>query len=189
MAFLLSRHCELFVKGPTDLGRTSVVQHGIDVGDTRPIKQAPRRPPRAFAEQEAAILKQQLDAGVIQESTSAWASPMVYVRKKDGTTRPCVDYRRLNEVTHKDAYPLPRIDDCLDCLGGACVFSMLDLQSGYWQIEVREADRPKTAFVTRHGLYEYRTMPFGLCNATSMFERCMELVLRGMQWKTFDLLG
>ncbi len=95
-----------------------------------------------------------------------------------------MDYRRLNDVTKKDAYPLPRIDDCLDCLSGARYFSTLDLQSGYWQLEVEEDDKPKTAFITRSGLYEYITMPFGLCGAPATFERCMELVLHGLQWRT-----
>jgi hypothetical protein len=131
----------------------------------------------AFAQEEQKIIKQQLDAGVIRESTSAWASPLVYVNKKDGSTRPCVDYRRLNDVTKKDAYQLPRIDDCLDCLSGARYFSTLDLQSGYWQLEVEEDDKPKTAFITRSGLYDYITMPFGLCGAPATFERCMELIL------------
>ena len=103
---LLCKHRDLFDKSPDDLGRTSVVQHSIDVGDIRPIKQATHRPPRSFAKEEEQILQRQLEAGVIQESASAWASPMVYVRKKDGTTRSCVDCRCLNGVTYKDAYPL-----------------------------------------------------------------------------------
>lgn len=181
---LLIKHENTFAKSAEDLGRTSIVQHTIDTGDARPIRQPPRRPPRAFQGEEEKVLEAQLKAGVIRESTSPWASPMVFVRKKDGTTRPCVDYRKLNDVTRRDAYPLPRVDDCLDCLSGAKIFSTLDLQSGYWQIEVKEKDRPKTAFVTRSGLYEYITMPFGLCNAPSTFERCMELVLKGLQWKT-----
>ena len=98
-----------------------------------------------------------------------------------------MDYRKLNEVTKKDAYPLPRIEDCLDCLGGAKIFSTLDLQSGYWQIEIKDADRPKTAFSTRTGHYEYVTMPFGLCNAPGTFERAMELIMKGLQWKTLIL--
>ena len=181
---LLSEHSDLFAKSPTELGKTSLVCHKIDTGDARPIKQAPRRPPMAFAHEEQKIITQQLEAGVIRESTSSWASPLVYVKKKDGSTRPCVDYRRLNDVTKKDAYPLPRIDDCLDCLSGARCFSTLDLQSGYWQLDVQEEDRPKTAFITRGGLYEYVTMPFGLCGAPATFERYMELVLQGLQWRT-----
>ena len=184
---LFEKHESTFANSPTDLGRTSVVQHTIDTGDAVPIKQRPRRPPRAFIEEEEKIIETQLKTGVIRESTSPWSSPLVYVRKRDGTTRPCVDYRKLNEVTKKDAYPLPRIEDCLDCLGGAKVFSTLDLQSGYWQIDLKEEDRAKTAFSTRSGHYEYVTMPFGLCNAPSTFERAMELIMKGLQWKTLIL--
>jgi transposase InsO family protein len=184
LAILLRKHAALFASHPLDLGRTSVVSHSIDTGNARPIRQPPRRPPVAFADKEEEIIADQKKAGVIQDSTSPWASPLVYVKKKDGSIRPCVDYRKLNEVTEKDAYPLPRIDDCLDCLSGAKLFSTLDLQAGYWQIEVKEEDRPKTAFITRSGLYEYVTMPFGLTNGPGTFERCMELVLRGLQWKT-----
>ena len=129
-------------------------------------------------------MEEQLKAGIIQESSSPWASPIVYVRKKDGTLRPCVDYHRLNEVTEKDAYPLPVTSDCLDCLNGAKYMSSLDLQSGYWQINMDEKDRAKTAFTSRHGLYEYRVMPFGLTNAPGTFQMCMEIVFRGLQWKS-----
>ena len=146
-----------------------------------------RRTPRAFAGEEDKIITDQLKAGVIRESTSAWSSPLVYVRKRDGTIRPCVDYRRLNEVTEKDAYPLPKMGECLDCLGDAKLFSVLDLQSGYWQIEIKPEDRHKTAIATKSGLYEYASMPMGLCNGAGTFQRCMELVLRGIQWTTLIL--
>ena len=109
------------------------------------------------------------------------SSPFVQVNKKNGTTRFCVDYRKLNNVTIKDAYPLPRIDDSLAQLSGMIYFSTLDLNSGYWLLEVAEHDREKTAFATRKGLYNFKGMPFGLCNAPATFERLMESVLRGLQ--------
>ena len=105
-----------------------------------------------------------LEKGVIEQSTSPWASPIVLVQKKDGTIRFCVDYRKLNNVTCKDAYPLPRVDDTLDTLFGSQWFSTIDLVSGYWQVEIEEPDRPKTAFCATEGLFQFRVMPFGLCN-------------------------
>ena len=128
-------------------------------------------------------VEEMLQHGVVQPSTSPWASPIVLVKKKDGTTRFCVDYRKLNDVTRKDAYPLPRIDETLDALSGAKVFTTLDLASGYWQVEMSAADREKTAFATRHGLFEFQVMPFGLYNAPGTFQRLMEFVLAGLQWQ------
>ena len=120
------------------------------------------------------------ETGVIQPSTSPWASPIVLVQKKDGSLRFCVDYRHLNSVTKVDTYPLPRIDDLLDQLGRAKYFSTLDLASGYWQIPVHLDSQDKTAFVTTCGLFEFRVMPNGLRNAPAAFQHLMECVLRGL---------
>lgn len=168
----------------TTLGRTSAVSHEIDTGSHAPLRQRPYR----VSPTERRVIDEQvsdmLTRNVIRPSTSPWASPVVLVTKKDGSIRFCVDYRRLNKITRKDVYPLPRIDDALDCLQGAEFFSSLDLRSGYWQVPMADADRSKTAFVTPDGLYEFNVMPFGLCNAPATFERMMDNVLRGLKWKT-----
>ena len=184
LATLLYQHQDVFAKHRTDLGTCSVLKHRIDTNGAAPIRQALRRTPKAFEQEEETYLNEQLEAGVLVPSSSAWASPVVLVRKKDGTVRWCCDFRKLNDLTVKEAYPLPRIDMCLDALGSACLFSTMDLQSGYWQLEVDEADRHKTAIITKYGLFEYAKLPMGLCNSPSSFQRCMELILRGLQWKT-----
>ena len=112
---------------------------------------------------------------------SPWASPVVIVPKKDGSKRFCVDYRRLNAVTRRDVYPLPRIDDILDAAGGAKYFSSLDLASGYWQVELDQEAREKSAFTTHRGLFEFTRMPFGLCNAPATFQRLMQAILAGLE--------
>ena len=126
------------------------------------------------------MVNEMLQAQVIEESSSPWASPVVLVQKKDGSLRFCVDYQRLNAVMRKDVFHLPRIDDLLDQLGGKRVFSTLDAQSGYWQIQMHETSREKTAFVTMDGLYEFRVMPYGLCNAPATFQRLMQRTLAGL---------
>ena len=153
-----------------DLGRTDIVQHQTNTGDLPPIKQRVRRYLSARREEERKLVEDMLEIVIIQESSSAWSSPSVPVKKKDGMTRFCIDYRRLNQITKADAYPLPQIEDSLNTLGGARFFCSLDLACGYWQVKMDTADREKTAFVTQGGLYEFRVMPFGLVNAPATFE-------------------
>jgi hypothetical protein len=133
-----------------------------------------------MATPELAELKEQikelLEKGFIRPSSSPWGAPMIFVPKKDGTQRLCVDYHALNEVTVKNKYPVPRIDDLFDQLRGASVFSKIDLRSGYHQLKIRECDIPKTAFVSRYGLYEYMVMSFGLTNAPTYFMYLMNKV-------------
>ena len=126
-------------------------------------------------------VKDMLDKKVIEKSSSPWSSPVVLVGKKDGTIRFCIDYRKLNKVTKKDTYPLPRIDETLEILGKAKFASTLDLFSGYWQIPLAPEDKEKTAFVCHEGLFQFNVMPFGLTNAPATFQRAMELVLSGLQ--------
>ena len=167
-----------------DLGHTDVISHRIDTGDAPPIRQYPRRLPYAFREEVRSQVTDMLQKGVIQPSSSPWASPIVLVKKKDGSYRFCVDYRKLNAVTKKDAYPLPRVDDLLDALKGSCMFSTMVLRSGYWQVSVEPRDKEKTAFVTPDGLWEFCRMPFGVSNGCATFQRAIEIVLSGLTYET-----
>ena len=182
---VLNQYQHVFSKTDTDLGRTGLEKHFIPTGDARPRRLPPRRAPIHMREVVDQQVQEMLDQGVVEPCYSPWAAPLVLVKKKDGSTRICVDYRALNEVTEKDGHPLPRIEDNLDALAGATVFTTLDLTSGYYQVEVAEEDRDKTAFVTGRGHHlRFVTMPFGLCNAPSTFQKLMERVLDGLQWRT-----
>ena len=125
-----------------------------------------------------------LEKDVIQPSTSPWASPIMLVQKKHGTLRLCVDYRKVNDVTRKDAYPLPRVDDTLETLSGSKWFTTLNLIRGYWQVEVCDSDIDKTAFCTTEGLFEFKVLPFGLSNSPATFQRLMDAVLASLQWSS-----
>jgi len=152
----------LFSRETYDMGRTNLVEHTIDTGDHRPIRQPLRRHPRAHLDEIDRQVDELLQNGFVEPAASPWASNVVLVRKKDGSFRLCVDYRQLNSVSYKDTYPLPHIDTCLGSMNGAVWFSTLDLRSGYHNIPIREAERDKTAFITRRGCFRYRVMPFGL---------------------------
>ncbi len=183
LAAAIYEYQDVFSSGPDDMGCTDLITHSIDTGEHRPIRLPPRRLPITKQDVEKTEVQKMLDKGVIEPCQSSWASPVVLVTKKDGSTRFCVDYQKVNEVTRKDAYPLPRIDDTLDALRGSRYFNMLDLYSGYWQVKMDPKDIDKTAFVTKQGLFRFTVMPFGLCNAPATFERLMELVLSGLNWK------
>jgi hypothetical protein len=146
------------------------------VPGTSPIAKRPYR----MAASELAELKKQLEelqqSGFIRPSSSPWGAPVLFVKKKDGSMRMCVDYRGLNEVTIKNKYPLPRIDDLFDQLKGAKYFSKIDLRSGYHQLKIKESDIPKMAFVTRYGQFEFTVMSFGLTNAPAYFMNLMNKV-------------
>ena len=152
------------------------MQLKIDTGNAPPQRQRVRRIPVAARQEVATLLKSMQKAAVIQPSNSPWASPVVLVKKKDGSLRFCVDYRKLNSVTKADSFPLPRIDDILDQLGQSKYFTTLDLKSGYWQVQIHPDSCDKTAFITHEGLYKFRVMPFGLMNAPALFQRLMQHV-------------
>ena len=172
----------MFALNDEDMGFTEKVKHQIHTEGAKPIKQRIRRLPHHMAEEADKQVDDMLKRGVIEESNSPWEAGVVLVKKKDGSFRFCVDYRALNDVTVKDAYPLPKISETLDSLSGAKWFSTLDLYSGYWQGGVENEDKPKTAFITRKGLFRFQVLPFGLCNAPATFEQLMEVVLAGLQW-------
>jgi transposase InsO family protein len=180
---VLDKYREVFNNSPPAGLCTRLVEHSIETSDNKPVSQAPYRVTperRVFIEQEVCDMK---TTGVISESKSPWASPVVLSPKKDGKLRFCVDYRRLNKATKRDVYPLPVIDTVLSSMQGMKWFSSLDLAQGFWQVPVEAASREKTAFITTSGLYEFNVMPFGLTNAPATFQRLMDLVLAGIKWK------
>lgn len=188
IAELLCKYSDVFSRDEGDIGCTNLVAHSIPlVPGTRPIKQHARRIGPAKDDEVEKQVEDLRRRGMIEPGNGAWSSPVVLVRKKDQTYRFCVDYRRLNAVTAGDAYPLPRIDESLDALAGSSLFSTLDLISGYWQIPLDSDAGEKAAFVTRSGLWKWKVMAFGLCSAPATFERLMETVLRGLQWKSLLL--
>ncbi|GKB96554.1 putative reverse transcriptase domain-containing protein, partial [Tanacetum coccineum] len=156
---------EVFPKDLPGLPPTRQVEFQIDlVPGSAPMARAPYRLAPSELQELSTQLQELSDKGFIRPSSSPWGAPVLFVKKKDGSFRMCIDYRELNKLTVKNRYPLPRIDDLFDQLQGSSVYSKIDLRSGYHQLRVRDEDIPKTAFRTRYGHYEFQVMPFGLTN-------------------------
>ena len=179
---ILWRHGNLFdLRQPSKID--IVLKNAIDTGTHRPV----HTPPYRKSNKDQEILREEtqklLNNDIIEHSTSPWSSPVVLVKKKDGTTRFCVDYRRLNQITTKDAFPLPRIDDIYDQLTKATYFSKFDFKAGYFQVPLDKADRPKTAFSTRDGHFQFKVLPQGLTNGPPTFQRIVNQILGPNRWK------
>ena len=176
---LIKQYSSVFARNKTDFGYTTILEHEIHLTDPKPIKQPYRRiPPHIFSEVRDHI-QGLLDANVIRPSSSPYASPIVVVRKKTGDIRLCVDYRRINEITRKDNFPLPRIDEVIDALKGSKYFSLIDMASGYTQVGMKEEHKHLTAFCVPYGLFEYNRLPFGLSNAVATYSRLMTRIFSG----------
>ena len=175
---LIAEYESIFALEDMEMGQTDLVKHHIQLNDYTPFKERYRRIPPHQYEEVRKLLQQMLQLGAIRRSNSPWASAIVLVKKKDGTLRFCIDLRKLNARTIKDAYALPRIEESLDSLNGARWFSSVDLKSGYWQVELDEESKPLTAFTCGPlGFFECEFMPFGLTNAPATFQRLMESCL------------
>lgn len=174
------RHC--FAFEPHELGEADCVQHVIDTGDHPPICQKPFRVSYFERVEINKQIQGFLDQGIIVPSISPWASPVVLAKKKDGTLRFCVDYRRVNQISRADYYPLPRMDDIFDRLEGSKYFTSMDLLQGYHHVKIHPDSQEKTAFVVPDGKFEWKRLPFGLKTAPSTFQRMMDFVLRSLKW-------
>ena len=178
---LLINNADLFSRSEFDLGRTTLITHGIDTGQHRPIAQPLRRHAKVHLDVIDETVDKMVAAGIIEPASSPWASNVVVVaRPGNPVPRITIDYRKLNEITYKDRFPLPRVADCLEALQKNVFFSTLDLSSSFNQVNLRPCDRDKTAFITRAGQFRWTTMPQGACNSPSVFSRLMSLVLKGL---------
>lgn len=182
LRLFLKVNAHVFLPNPKGPTRTPRIKHSIRTGDHPPIKQRGYRLSPAENEYIAKEVQKMEKNKVVRKSSSSWLVPVVLTKKKDGTLRFCTDYRKLNNVTKKDVYPLPRIDETLEKMRGMKYFTSLDLASGYWQVEIEEKDKEKTAFSCSLGLFEWNVMPFGLTNAPATFQRLMDEVILGIDW-------
>ena len=182
---VIQSYGDVFTQHDLDLGHVKDAVHRIRLTDDHPFKERPRRIPPQMIEEVRNHLQEMLDLGVIRRSHSSYSSNVVLVKKKNGSLRFCIDLRRLNTLTVRDAYALPRIDDTFDALSGAKYFSTLDLKSAYWQVELAEEDKEKTAFtVGQLGFFECNRMPFGLTNAPATFQRLLESCMGDLHLST-----
>ena len=177
---LLLDHLTAFSSDEFDLGHCSLIPHEIRVNSHKPIRMPYRRISPNETEEVRELLQDMLNRRVIRRSASPYASPVVLVRKKSGALRLCIDYRQLNDVTLKDSFPLPRIEESLEAMDGAKYFSSLDLSHGYFQVSMHPDSIPLTAFRVPWGLFEFERMPQGLCNSPSTFQRIMEAIFSDM---------
>ena len=179
---LLLRWKPVFSLHEHDLGKTDIVKYSIHLTDETPVKQRHRRIPPGMLEEVKQHLSDMLQAGVIRESSSPWSSPLVFARKHDMSLRLCIDLREVNRRTVKDAYYLPRIEETLDSLSGSTLFTSLDLKQGFWQIEIEETHKGRTAFSAAPlGFFECNRMPFGATNGPAVFQRLMEKCVGELQ--------
>ena len=162
-------------------GITTLVEHSIPLKDTTPVRQRMYRIPQRLLPLLKEEVEEMLSLGVIERSHSEWSNPVVLVPKKDGQIRFCIDFRKVNAQSHFDAYPMPRLEDLIECLGEARFITTLDLCKGYWQVPLAKQDRPYSAFRTPQGLFQFTVMPFGLQGAPATFQRLMDYVLEGTE--------
>ena len=180
---LLLSYRRIFALNNNQPGTTNVIEHEINTEGSQPIAQAPYRSNPEKRREIQNQVQSLLDSGQIEASESPWASPVLLVPKKDGGWRMCVDYRKLNAVTKKVSYPIPRTEDTFDYLLQAKWFSKMDAASGFWQVPMENNSKEKTAMISPDGLFQWKVMPFGLCNAPATFQRLMDCVLSGLKWK------
>lgn len=180
---LMQEYGEIFSEELKGASQKIPVQHEIILQEKGPVHVQMRRRSPAEEELEEKEVQRLYQWDLIESSVSAWNAPLLLIPKKDGKTRVVVDYRRLNAITKKVHYPLPRIDTMLDTLAGSSVFTVLDACSGYHQIQMNPADKEKTAFSSKSGHHQWKVMPMGLCNAPATYQRVMDCLLRGLKWQ------
>lgn len=180
---LLKKYEDVFSKGDNDIGKTEILKMKIDTEEAKPIKQKAYRYTKEQKEEISKQIKELMEKGIIRRSYSPWSSPVVMVKKKNGKWRMCTNFMKVNEVIKKDNYPLPRIDELLGSFEGKKFFSGIDLTSGFYNVEIEEEDKEKTAIITHEGLYEYNRMQFGLCNAPAVFQRMMHIAMEELLYR------